>query len=115
MEGVLQTLAELKASCASMDKLLTRIDGRLDLVLPEIARQGARLDAELPAISKIEARLDAALPQIPKLDARLDAELHHLATKADLADKPSKAYLWGVLAVLLTAYASGLAVLAILK
>jgi ribosomal protein L29 len=31
------------------------------------------------------------------------------------ADKPSKTYMWGVLAVLLTAYACGLAALAILK
>ena len=39
----------------------------------------------------------------------------HPDTKADLADKPGKAYLWAVLAVLLTAYASGLAALAILR
>jgi hypothetical protein len=32
-----------------------------------------------------------------------------------LADKPSKTYMWGILAVLLTAYACGLAGLAILK
>ncbi len=43
------------------------------------------------------------------------ATVPHLATKADLADKPTKIYLWGVLAVLLTSYASGLAALAILK
>jgi hypothetical protein len=94
---------------------MARIDSRLDTALPEIARLGARLDTELPGISKIEAGLDTALPQIPKLDARMDATLSHLATKADLADKPSKTCLWGALAVLLTPYASGLAVLAILK
>ncbi len=41
--------------------------------------------------------------------------LPHLATKAELADKPGKTYLVGLLAVLLTAYAAGLAALAILK
>ena len=32
-----------------------------------------------------------------------------------LAEKPSKTYMWGILATLLTAYACGLAALAILK
>jgi hypothetical protein len=45
----------------------------------------------------------------------LAATLPHFATKADLAEKPSKAYMWGILAVLLTAYACGLAGLAVLK
>jgi hypothetical protein len=33
----------------------------------------------------------------------------------DLADKPGKAYMWDILAALLTAYACGLAALAVLK
>ena len=49
-----------------------------------------------------------------KSDARWDATLPHLATKADLAEKPSHTYMWGILAALLTAYACGLAALAIL-
>jgi hypothetical protein len=32
-----------------------------------------------------------------------------------LAEKPSKTYMWGVLAVLITAYAAGLAALAIVR
>ncbi len=59
---------------------------------------------------------------VVRMDARLDAVLPHLATKADLvqlevklADKPGKTYMWGVLAALLTAYACGLAALAVLK
>jgi hypothetical protein len=50
-----------------------------------------------------------------RIEAMLSATLPHLATKADLAEKPSKTYMWGILAVLLTAYACGLAGLAILK
>lgn len=38
----------------------------------------------------------------------------HLATKAGLSDKPGRTCLWGILAGLLTAYASGLAVLSVL-
>ena len=59
---------------------------------------------------------------IARMDARLDAQLPHLATKAEiaelraeLAEKPNKTYMWGILGVLLTAYACGLAALAILK
>jgi hypothetical protein len=61
--------------------------------------------------------------------ARIDAQIPHLATKAEiaglqvkiaglevkLADKPGKTYMWGILAALLTAYACGLAALAVLK
>ena len=61
-----------------------------------------------------------------RIEATLAAMLPHLATKADIAelkvdiarldaDKPSKTYMWGILAVLLTAYACGLAALAMLK
>jgi hypothetical protein len=59
---------------------------------------------------------------VARMEAKLDATLPHLATKAEIAglevkltDKPGKAYMWGILAVLLTAYACGLAALAVLK
>jgi hypothetical protein len=52
---------------------------------------------------------------VVRMEAKLDATLPHLATKADLADKPGKAYMWGILAALLTAYACGLAALAALR
>ena len=46
---------------------------------------------------------------------RIDAQIPYLATKADLAEKPGKAYMWGIMAALLAAYGCGLAALAILK
>ena len=58
------------------------------------------------------ARLEATTIEIK---AMLAATLPHLATKAELAEKPGKTYMWGILAVLLTAYACGLAGLAVLK
>ena len=58
------------------------------------------------------ARLE---PMIVRIDATLTATLPHLATKTELAGKPGKAYLWGVLAVLIAAYAAGLAGLAVLR
>jgi hypothetical protein len=82
---------------------------------------------------EVKAILAQVLPLIVRIDATLTATLSHLATKAelaearselagdigairaDLAEKPSRVYLWGVLAVLVAAYGAGLAALAILK
>ena len=50
-----------------------------------------------------------------RMEERLSATLPHLATKADLAEKPNKTYMWGIMAALLTAYACGLAALAVLR
>ena len=76
------------------------------------------------------ARLEAAVLRVATI---LATSLPYLATKADvaglrsdvdaklagievkLADKPGKAYMWGIMAALLTAYACGLAALAVLK
>jgi hypothetical protein len=71
-------------------------------------------------------RLEAAVGDLGwaviRIEATLAATLPHLATKADvanlraeLADKPSRTYLWGVLSALCTAYACCLAALALFK
>jgi hypothetical protein len=100
VRDVRDTLAELKT-------MAVRMDARLDAVLPHLATK-ADLAAMDIKISAVHTKLDV-------MDARLDATLPHLATKADLADKPGKTYMWGILAALLTAYACGLAALAVLK
>lgn len=75
-------------------------------------------------------RMEGLLDEMKPLLARLDERLNHLATKADLstikgellekiAEKPGKAYLWTVLAVLvgavLAATAAGAGIVAALK
>jgi hypothetical protein len=60
-------------------------------------------------------RLESAVSELRVMVGRIDAQIPYLATKADLAEKPGKAYMWGIMAALLTAYACGLAALAILK
>lgn len=70
------------------------------------------------AVGRIEpavAELKNEVAELRVLVARIEAQFPYLATKSDLAEKPSKTYMWGILAVLLTAYACGLAALAILK
>lgn len=76
--------------------------------------------------SRLEERMGRLEVAVAEIKAMLAATLPHLATKAEVAelrvemvagfaDKPSKTYMWGILAVLLTAYACGLAGLAVLK
>jgi hypothetical protein len=78
------------------------------------------------AIASLDARTARIEMAVTRIEAMLTATLPHLATKAEVAelrtemvagfaDKPGKTYMWGILAVLLTAYACGLAGLAILK
>ena len=82
-----------------------------------------RLDDRMGRLEERIGRVELAVAEIK---AMLAATLPHLATKAEVADlrtdmvagfadKPGKTYMWGILAVLLTAYACGLAGLAILK
>jgi cytosine/adenosine deaminase-related metal-dependent hydrolase len=94
---------------------------------PLMEARVSQLEEDMREVKAAWPRMEAAIIRIA---TTLAATLPHLATKADLADlktelkadiarldgdKPGKAYLWGILAVLLTAYACGLAGLAILK
>ena len=85
----------------------------------EMEQRVARLEDDMREMKASVVRLEASVHDVRQSTARIEAmfaaTVPHLATKADLADKPTKIYLWGVLAVLLTSYASGLAALAILK
>lgn len=68
------------------------------------------------------ATLNRLAISVVEIKAILTATLPHLATKAELAEpraeaaeKPSRTYMWGVLTALITAYAAGLAALAIVR
>ena len=84
-------------------------DGPYD---PAMEVRFTRLGEDMRDMRSSVARLEATMVEIKAMPA---ATLPNLATKADLAEKPSKTYMWGILAVLLTAYACGLAGLAVLK
>jgi hypothetical protein len=97
---------------------------------PRMEARVSRLEEHMvdvkSAIGSLDARTARLETSLARIGALLDATLPHLATKAEVADlrtemvagfadKPGKTYMWGILAVLLTAYACGLAGLAILK
>ncbi len=71
---------------------------------PDMEARLARLEDDMREVKAITTRIEAVLT----------ATLPHLATKAELAEKPSKTYMWGILAVLLTAYGLGLASIAVM-
>jgi hypothetical protein len=79
---------------------------------PAMEVRVSRLEGDMRDTKASIARLEATTVRI---ETMLTSTLPHLATKADLAEKPSKTYMWGILAVLLTAYACGLAGLAAIK
>jgi hypothetical protein len=76
----------------------------------------SRLEDDVRDIRGSLARLEAG---VARIEATLVATLPHLATSAELAEKPGKAYMWAVLGVLVTAilgsFAAGLAALATLR
>ena len=108
---------------------------------PAMEIRVSRLEEDMRDVKSSIARLDATTARIEmttvEIKAMLAATLPHLATKAELAatradvqtlrtelksdiatglaEKPGKTYMWGILAALLTAYACGLAALAVLK
>ena len=93
---------DVKATMGRLELLVTEIKATLDATLPHLATK-----AELADL-RTETRADIAA-------ARLTTERELAALRTDLAEKPGKAYMWGMLTALLTAYACGLAALAILK
>ena len=111
---------DLKDAQAELKSAVARIEAKLDAFIPHVATKadlasmGARLDAVLPYLAT-KADLAATQSDLAKMRVGLETALPYLATRADLADKPGKTYMWGILAALLTAYACGLAALAVLK
>jgi outer membrane murein-binding lipoprotein Lpp len=125
---------------AAIIGLETRFD-RLETKVDHLDARVDRLDTKVDRLDSKVDRLDAAVQRLEmgfiRLETMLAATLPHLATKAELAntradvqtlrielksdiavglaEKPSKAYMWGIVAVLLAAYACGLAGLAVLK
>ena len=97
---------EVKATMGRLELLVTEIKATLDATLPHLATR-----AELADL-RTEMKVEMA-----GLRTELKGEMAQLRSEISigLADKPSKTYMWGVLTALLTAYACGLAALAILK
>jgi hypothetical protein len=113
-----------------MVPLIVRIDATLTATLPHLATKAelqsafGTLDGKIGAvvgnIGTLDGKIGSLDGKIGSLDGKigdLRSEMHGELGKlrAELAEKPSKTYLWMVLGVLIMAYAAGLAGLAVLK
>jgi hypothetical protein len=74
----------------------------------------ARTEIRLEHLEEDMREIKATLARLEPMIIRIDAQIPHLATKAELAEKPGKVYLATAIGVLLVAYAAGLAGLAAL-
>ena len=100
---------EMRATMGRLELLVTEIKATLDATLPHLATKAEVADLRVET-ADLRAEWKQDIGQLRTDMADMRTEL-----KTDLAEKPSKTYMWGVMAALLTAYACGLAALAILK
>ena len=84
-----------------------RTEARLDRLEEDVAEIKMTLRDLVPIIHRIDERLNAELPH-------LRTEMSHLATKAEVAKLPTRAYLWGVLAAIFAAQAVAIGAAALL-
>ena len=110
----------------SMEERASRVEDNINEMKSSIRRLEETTGELRQTTNELRETTNRLEHAIVRMEAKLDATLPHLATKAEVgalrtemvagfSDKPSKTYMWGILAVLLTAYASGLAGLAVLK
>lgn len=100
-----QDMGDVRSILGQMLPLIVRIDA----TMPHLATK-AELHA---AFGTLDGKIGTLDGKIGDLRSEMHSELGKL--RAELAEKPSKTYLWMVLGVLIMAYAAGLAGLAVLK
>ena len=124
---------DIRSILGQMMPMLIRIDATLTATLPHLATKAdvetlrsemrseiAKVNSEIAktngAISELRGEMHSEIGRTNNEIGGLRGEMHSELGKlrADLADKPGKAYLWGILATLIATYAAGLAGLALL-
>lgn len=98
-------VTDIKTVLGELKVLMARIDTRIETQLPRLATK--------VEIAALEARMERRFGEVDRRFGDVDAKFGGLEAK--LAAMPSKIDMGGILGVLLTAYACGLAALAVLK
>ena len=97
-----EDVSEIRGTLRRLEPMIVRIDA----VVPHLATK-----AEMASLrGEMRSEMESLRGEMRSEMQALRGEL-----RVGLGDKPSKAYLWGILATLLAAYGCGLAALAILK
>lgn len=106
-------MRDVKSVLSRLEPMMIRIDATLTSTLPHLATKADL--AELRSDTRAEmADLSTGL-RAEMAGLRVDMHDRLGTMHEKLGDFPTKTYLWGVLGVLIAAYASGLAALAVLK
>jgi hypothetical protein len=108
-----EDMRDVKATLARLEPVIVRMDAALIATLPHLATKAELADQRGEVTGKIADLRSEVTGKIVDLRSEMTSEFS--ALRGDLAEKPGKAYLWGVLAVLIAAYAAGLAGLAVLR
>ena len=98
-------VSDIKTVLAELKVLMVRIDTRIETQLPHLATKAE--------IADLEARMERRFGEVDRRFGEIDRRFGEQDAK--LAALPTRTYMWGILGVLLTAYACGLAALAVLK
>jgi predicted nuclease with TOPRIM domain len=92
-------------------------EARIEQFETRFVRLETRFDRVEQRLDRVEERLTRIEESVARIElavARIEATLPHLATKAELADKPSRLYMWGVMAAMTGAYTAALAAIGVL-
>jgi hypothetical protein len=119
VSGLEGDVRDLKAIALGLDARFASIDGRFASIDGRFERMEARTTRIEETLIELKTLFTATLPHLATkadlADVRTELKQDIAEVKIGLAEKPSRTYMWGILAVLLTAYACGLAGLAVLK
>ena len=112
----------LEGAVGDVRERVTRLEGSVAQLQTSMGTLQTTVATLQTTVTSMQSDISELRQSVTRIEATLAATLPHLATKADvaevraeLAEKPSRTYMWGVFTALLTAYAAGLAALAILK
>lgn len=111
---------DIKDVLGELKVMVTRIDAQIPYLATkaDVAGVETRMEARIGGLeTRTDARIGGLDSRIGALETRMEARIGGLEARmeARFAELPSKTYMWGILGALLTAYACGLAALAILK
>ena len=109
-------VSDIKTVLAELKVVMVRIDTRIETQLPHLATKAdvAELEARMERrFNEFNDRFDGRFGTVEGRFGEVSSRFGEI--EARLAAMPSKTYMWGILGVLLTGYACGLAALAVLK
>ena len=99
-------MRDVKSAIGRLEATTTEIKAMLIATLPHLATKAEVADLRGDITGKVAELRGDITGKVAELRGDITAAL---------AEKPGKTYMWGILAALLTAYACGLAALAVLK